>query len=347
MRSLLVCSLSLLFFSCNAQQAVSVIRFPAHVILLLDSAQAAGSISTDRNDDFFNLVGVVEMSIQMKQPIQPNQDRDQMRDQYRAFLKSDVENFSPQESQFVEKVMREVYKTCESLTPGLYPDTLLLIKTKGRHYGDGVYYTRDNCIIIPADALRARNHQAFTSTMFHELFHVYSRLNPEKRRALYRLIGFESIGLKNLKLPETLAPRVLYNPDGVDFAQKINLKLADGKTISAVPVIYANHAGYTAQQPEFFDYLQFNLYPIELQPDSSWLLVTKADGLTSSLNISNLPDFYRQIKDNTGYIIHPDEVLADNFAFLLQSKNNAAVTAKFSPGGKQLIADMEKILKQK
>lgn len=333
--------------SCNAQQApVTAIHFSRQVIFLLDSAQAAGAITTDPLDHFFELVRPVEMSIQMKQALPPTPDRKAMQAAYQDFLKQDVDNFTAQESQFVEKVMRDVYKTIESVSPRICPDTLLLIKTKGRHYGDGVYYTRANCIIIPADALRARNKSAFSSTMYHELFHVYSRLNPEKRKALYRLIGFESIGLDNLRLPEKLASRVLYNPDGVDFAQKITLKLDDGRTIYAVPVIYANHDGFIAQQPTFFDYLQFNLFPVEAQADGKWNLVTKVDSLSSPLNVSSLTDFYRQIKDNTGYIIHPDEVLADNFAYLMQSKANPAITARFSPGGKQLLADLEKVLKQ-
>ena len=34
-------------------------------------------------------------------------------------------------------------------------------------------------------------------------------------------IAPEDIGLENLKMPENLANLVFYNPDGVDFAQKI------------------------------------------------------------------------------------------------------------------------------
>lgn len=348
MRLFFVFPLLFLLFSCTAQPPVTEIRFGnRQLVLLLDSTRASRAIVTDRQDHFFDLVTPVEMSIQLKQPLREGENRGDLLARYTAFLQSDVDNFSATESQFVDKVMREVFKTCESVAPGIFPDTLLLIKTKGRHYGDGVYYTRENCIVIPADALRARNRPAFKSTMFHEIFHIYSRQHPAKRQALYRLIGFESIGLPSLRLPEALAARVLHNPDGVDFAQKITLKLESGQTVHAVPIIYANNAGFTADKPEFFGYLEFNLFPVELQADGVWQVNTKPDGLSSVLNISNLPDFFRQIKDNTGYIIHPDEVLADNFAFLMQSKDNPAVTAKFSPGGKQLIADLEKILKDR
>lgn len=348
MRLFFVFPLLFLLFSCTAQQPVSEIRLSKRqLVSLLDSTRAARAIVSDPHDRFFELVTPVEMSIQMKQPLREGESRAELLTRYTAFLQSDVENFSAAESQFVDKVIRDVFKTCESIGPGIFPDTLLLIKTKGRHYGNGVYYTRGNCIVIPADALRDRNRTAFKSTMYHEIFHVYSRKNPAKRTALYRLIGFESIGLKNLRLPEALAARVLHNPDGVDFAQKITLAVEGGRTIDAVPIIYANHPGFTPEKAEFFGYLEFNLFPIERQDDGSWQVKTKPDGISSPLNISNLPDFFRQIKDNTGYIIHPDEVLADNFAFLMQSKDNPAVIARFSPAGKQLIADFEKILKDR
>lgn len=339
--------LAFLFFSCTAQVPVSEIRFnKRQLVLLLDSARASRAITVDRTDRYFDLVTPVEMSIQMKKPLSDSLTRADWVPRYKAFLQTDVADFTAVESQFVERVIRDVYATCEKVAPGVLPDTLILIKTKGRHYGDGVYYTRENCIVIPADVLRTRSRPAFTSTMYHELFHVYSRLNPAKRKALYQLIGFESIGLPALRVPESLASRVLYNPDGVDFAQKITLQTDQG-VIHAVPVIYASHAGYTPEKPEFFGYLEFNLFPVEKTAEGRWQLVTKEDGISSALKISNLPDFFRQIRDNTGYIIHPDEVLADNFAFLMQSKDNPVVIAKFSPSGKQLIAQIEKVLQEK
>jgi hypothetical protein len=189
--------------------------------------------------------------------------------------------------------------------------------------------------------------------MYHELFHVYSRLNAAKRAKLYQLIGFEKIGLEKLQLPPALAERVLYNPDGVDFAQKIALNTPSpdgegrGGAIQAIPIIYANNVGAKAGQSQFFGYLEFNLFQILPNGDGTWKVVVKEDGFSSTLKMNELPDFYRQIKDNTGYIIHPDEVLADNFSFIMVEKNSPQYTAKFSAEGKKLLKDVEAILKEK
>jgi hypothetical protein len=266
---------------------------------------------------------------------------------YVAFLKSDVLNYTHAESKFTADVIKKVFETSESVSPGIFPDTLLLIKTKGRHYGDGVWYTRENCIIIPANELASQKTNPFTTTMFHELFHVYSRLQPKKSDQLYQLIGFEELGYNSLRIPKALSERVLHNPDGVDFAQKITLKQADGTVIEAVPVLYANQPGYQPGNNEFFGYVEFNLFQIEKNSDGSWRVITKDNGFTSTLSLDKQPDFFNQIKDNTGYIIHPDEVLADNFSFVMGRKKSSALTVKFSEGGKKLLDDIEKILKEK
>lgn len=336
-------------FSCTAQkpEQVQIVNLDeGHVLLLADSADAAQLIGEDKTDLFFERVTAAEMSIQMKQALEANQTRMELLPAFVDFLRRDMETFSPLESQAVAATMLIVFNTCQKVAPGLFPDTLIMLKTKGKHYGPSVYYTRENCIVVPADVLADEKRWQFATTMYHELFHVYSRLNPAKRTRLYKLIGFETIGLDRLRLPEQLAARVLHNPDGVDFAQKITLNTGNGKTIDAIPVIYASHPGFRPEIQEFFGYVEFNLYQIELMPDGAWKVLTKEDGYTSLLDLKNLPDFFRQIKDNTGYIIHPDEVLADNFAFLMQENHIPKFTDKFSTEGKKLISDIKAILQE-
>lgn len=334
------------FFQCQSQTPIREIRLDGkHIALLLDSTAAAKAITTDRYDRYFDLVGASEMSIQMRKPLAEGQTRATLLPDYIEFLKSDVVGFDYKESKFVEEVMEKVFKTCESVAPGLFPDTLRLIKTKGTHYGDGVWYTREKDIIIPANELESRKTNPFTTTVFHEVFHVISRIRPAKSAELYRLIGFQGIGLDKLHLPDALAERVMYNPDGVDFAQKITLQTETG-AIEAIPIIFSKEVGNQAGQDQFFSYVEFNLYQITPNPDGTWTVLTKEDGFTSLLNMDKLPDFFRQIRDNTGYIIHPDEVLADNFSFIMNNQRNPALTAKFSKEGKQLLVEMEAILKK-
>lgn len=340
---------TLLTYSCESQEAVGKqIRFPdGKICLLLDSVEAGAAITHDVTDGYFEKVSLTEMSIQMHQALSEGQTRESLLPAYIQFLKTDVEGFSAEDAKFLQGVMEKVFRTVNGVSANIFPDTLKLIKTKGRHYGDGVWYTRENCIIIPLDELEKRKTNPFTTTVYHELFHVWSRLNPAKSDQAYRLIGFEGLGFDQLQLPPGLAARALYNPDGVDFAQRIALAQTDGTTIHAVPIIYSNSLGWNEAQSTFFAYLEFNLFPIEQTPDGHWKVLVKEDGYSSTLNIQTQPDFFRQIKDNTGYIIHPDEVLADNFSFIMQEKNGQKVSMKFSPEGKQLLANLETLLKEK
>ena len=278
----------LLAFSCTAQKTVLIKSLSLgdnHTLLLLDSTQAATVILQDKTDRFFDLVTPCEMSIQMKQPLKADQDRKTMLARYQQFLREDVESFTPEESVMVAEVMQSIFDNCKAVSSTIFPDTLIIIKTKGNHYGSSVYYTRENTIVVPANVLNPRMRTAFDRTMYHELFHVYSRLNPDVRKRLYQLIGFESLGLDKLDLPEGLAARVLYNPDGVDFAQRIKLQLSPDSTVWAVPVLFSRELGFQPGRRMFFAYVDFSLYQIEQGSNGRWQVLTGPNGYSSTLNM--------------------------------------------------------------
>ncbi len=341
--------LSLIVFgflvSCRAQKPVTELKLAkGSTLVMLDSARAARAIVTDATDGFFEKVTAVEMSIQLKKQLTSTTDRGELLAEYTEFLKRDVAAFSAEESRFLADIWKEVGKTVGKFNKNLLPKEVLLIKTKGRHYGDGVYYTRENCIVIPQNELDARNRAECLATMYHELFHVISRLDHGRRDELYGLIGFRPIG-RSLNVPEELRSKIFFNPDGVDYAQVINLKSAQDQDVMAVPVIFSNTAGgFTPKKNSFFSYLDFALFQVKERPDGSWHLVTNTDG-TSTIDLKAFHDtFFGQIGDNTQYIIHPDEVLADNFSFLMAIQNDASVMEKFSKDGQKLLEKLRVLL---
>ena len=73
--------------------------------------------------------------------------------------------------------------------------------------------------------------------MLHEIFHIYSRLNAEKKLELYDLIGFKSTGgTQLLQISETTKEKIILNPDGIDYAYSIQLK-KDKTTFNSIPLI--------------------------------------------------------------------------------------------------------------
>jgi hypothetical protein len=86
-----------------------------------------------------------------------------------------------------------------------------------------------------------------------------------------------------------------------------------------VPVLYSSPAHYDQQRGgNLFSYLTFRLMAIEHREDR-WQPQLQ-DGKPKLYEVTQAPAYYDRIGRNTGYIIHPEEVLADNFVLLVAGK---------------------------
>lgn len=196
------------------------------------------------------------------------------------------------------------------------PKKILLIHTTGREEGEAAY-TRANAIILPTKVLKYQLEQ-MESLLAHELFHVLSRQNPELRSALYGVIGFRLCD--EIQLPESFKDRKLTNPDAPLIDCFIELPV-EGKKVLAAPILYSNSKAYDPKKGgTLFSYLTFRLMVVE----------RKGDKLVPVLNGENpvvfepaqVPQFFGQVGSNTTYIIHPDEILADNFMHLVKESKD-------------------------
>jgi len=314
-------------------------------LIFLDSTEACSVIVVDKEEGFFDKVGVTDMLIQMKRPFVDSLNRAQLLDEYKNFLRTEVTNFTEEEQEFCQRIMSRIETELGAIHPDLFPKPLRLIKLHGNHYGAGAFYTRENAILIPKQMLARRNAEGFYETMLHEIFHIYSRYHPKEKAALYELIGFKSIGsTDHLQMDEVLRSRILLNPDGINYAYAITIEDVD-RSLSAIPLIVARARGYEADKSEFFDYLNFNLYPIR-PPYSRLIKVECQNDGSSRLNIKEISGFYEQIQRNTNYIIHPDEILADNFIFMVKATQDARVLGQFTEEGQELIEAMMEVMKK-
>ncbi|MBP7274028.1 MAG: hypothetical protein KA974_09305 [Saprospiraceae bacterium] len=342
-RSTLIITLLINVFGCKTNQHKNVVRLSdTKRIVFLDSLTAASAITTDNSEGYFALVQPVEMSIQIKKKLDKGLSRDNQLAGYQDFMRTEVCNFSANEQRLVQRLMGEVYATCQKVGVHVFPQEVRLIKTHGNHYGEGVYYTRDNAIVIPKDALKG-DEEALLHTLFHELSHIYTRQNAAKKQQLYQLIGFVPLQ-QSLIFPDALQQKILYNPDGINLNWVIHLADKQGKKLDAVPIIAANESGFQENKKRFFDYLVFNLYAVEYRDNAAHILAN-TDG-SSALSLKELPDFFRQIKGNTNYIIHPDEIIADNFTFVMYGVRDAKSLEKYSPEGRKLLSDIKEVLQK-
>ena len=310
---------------------------------VLDSISAGKAIVKDDIEKFFEKIAPVDMMIQMHRAYPIGSSRDSMVLDYQNFLKTDVLDFTKEETEFVTKALFEAFALCNKVSPKIFPAELKLIKTHGKHYGDETYYTRENLIIIPKDALKKRDYDVFLQVLLHEISHVVTRLNPSVKAQLYATIGFKK--LKNtLSISDSLKQRLLLNPDGMDLNWTTQLTAADGKNIFAIPLIYANETTFLKEKPDFFQYLGWNYYEIAASKNGeNFDVLTIGNQQKSTLKTQGISEIFKQ-KYNTDYIIHPDEIVADNFSFLMLTQKNPANLSAYTEGGKILIKTMTEVI---
>lgn len=312
-------------------------------VFLLDSLAASNAIVRDDIEKFFDKIQPVDMMIQMKRPYDSTVKREVILSDYKTFIQQDIEDFTAKESEFLVKVMSEAYDLCNSVSIKIFPVEIKLIKTKGKHYGDDTYYTRENLIIIPKAALVKPNYDEFLKVMLHEISHIYTRTNPTMKAELYATIGFKRIAQK-LEINDSLRQRILMNPDGIDENWATTLTLDGGKEAFAVPIIYANEVSFKKEKPDFFQYLGWNYYEITPSVSGNNLTVQTVGKMQkSTLSTVGINELFKA-KFNTDYIIHPDEIIADNFAITLLSHKNPNIVAPLTEGGRKLIQTIKVVL---
>ena len=312
-------------------------------VQFLDSLDASKSVLIDNTNQIFSRLTKVDMCIQMKGNCQKGESKESILNRYKKYLQEDVTNFTEEEINWLGGLWAEAVNLCNVLNKNILPANVKLIKSKGTYYGEDAFYTRENCIVIPSERIAARESNAMLSVLLHEIFHLYSREKPDKQAALYNIIGFEKIGdSRDLLIDAPLKERILSNPDGPNFAYGIDLTSSKGD-IKCIPIISSTLPGFVKEKGEFFDYLYFDLFEVQKQSDGKWKVLSNDKG-QAMVPDDAMPSFFDQIKYNTQYIIHPDEVLADNFMILALSKRDPSSLDDFDEAGKELLKKIENAL---
>jgi hypothetical protein len=193
------------------------------------------------------------------------------------------------------------------------PPVINLVRTTGDEESNAAY-TRGTAIVLPSKVLGYPAPQ-LDRLLAHELFHLLSRHDGAIRARLYGIIGFELC--EPIDLPRSLAPRRITNPDAPLVDCTIALKRADGKMVFGAPVLYASTREYDAKRgASLFQSLVFRLLVVERRGGGRWEPVL-ARGEPVVIDPHKEPEFLDKVGKNTNYLIHPDEILADNLVCLV------------------------------
>ncbi len=191
------------------------------------------------------------------------------------------------------------------------PPEVLLVQTTGLEEFDAPY-TRGPAIVIPARVV-AGAHDPL-GLLAHELFHVATRHRPAIRDATYALAGFRRVSPTTVSYPPELAATRVTNPDAPENAHAIAVTKGD-RQLLVMPLVYAKVAN-----------------PAELPNDlgstiAVRLLEVDEGGRAAALHEIADTSYLARAAVNTGYAIHPEEVLADNFSLLVARRAGRRVEA--------------------
>ncbi|NOT00953.1 MAG: hypothetical protein HOP29_10020, partial [Phycisphaerales bacterium] len=284
-------------------------------VYFLNQRDGSKAIVEDDPDGFFDHLTLLDIAIRTgKDP--KSDDLDAERARFKKFVAGHVRKWTRTEKEVLLAVVTSAHEMCGKSLPAMRPQAWRFIKTSGEE--EGSPYTRGSAIVLPEDQLAAGVN---LDIVLHEWFHVYSRLHPDVRRELYALLGFRPLPAVNV--PATLQRKRITNPDGIDIALAIAVTAPDGRKIDVVPVIYSKFDQRRDDVSGTFAYLTFGLFEVR-ESGGSWSIVTDAAGQPSAPLSPTVDGFFQQIGNNTQYVIHPDEILADNVALLIASENGAA-----------------------
>jgi hypothetical protein len=272
------------------------------------SLEQGRSILTNR-DEFILALSRFDRAARMKT------DRDVPEVEFLEYLGGQVRSWTPDETNKLTTVCRRVARKLDGWSLPL-PPVVLFIKTTGAEEGQAAY-TRQSAVVVPQRRVRDPEF-SLEALILHELLHVATRHRPELRERLYRIIGFTPIN--SVDYPEDLRDRRITNPDGFQTGWLITLTNR-GQALPSIPILYASQSRYNPTRGgEFFEYLVFKLMVVT-NDNGHWQPLL-ADGKPRLLEAQEIESFLDQVGRNTEYVIHPDEVLAENLGKLLNGETN-------------------------
>jgi hypothetical protein len=260
-------------------------------------------------DEYINSLTDFDMRIRMNKP-EPVSEKE-----YLDFLSEQVLGWSEYEKARIEPMINNIEESLKDYDLNL-PSRILLIKTTGKEEGQAAY-CRGNAIIIPKNILDQQNPN-LEKLIVHELFHIFTKNNLQTREALYSIINFHKC--EKTELPRTLTDIEVTNPDVPKERYYIELEY-NGGNIKVIPILTLPDFDVKRGMP-FFSYLRLKLVEVE-KNNNEYIYKRDNSGQPIVYDQRQLPDYVKKVGENTSYLIHPEEILADNFEIMVLGKQPA------------------------
>ncbi len=319
-----ILTLCFIFMTINFAFAIECVDFSKVDFIFADKTTGAELLKTE--DHFINSLSDFDMSARLKT------SKKVSKEEYLDFISRQALDWNEEEELYLTTALTEIKGFLKKYNI-LLPEEIYLLKTTGTEEGNSAYCRNQNIIVFAKSMIKMNDLYAMEEILIHELFHIFSKNNLEVREKLYNSIGFYKT--KNLLFPQNLAEYKITNPDSVDnnyyFESTVN-----GRKEKVMPVLFASEYYDEKKGGDFFDYLQLAFCCIEENDNNSQIKNSENNYYIYPLKM--IPNYISLIGENTGYIIHAEEVLADNFVLMVTNSKNIKT--------KRVISNMKKILKK-
>lgn len=234
-------------------------------------------------------------------------------EELQAFTAEQVSEFSEEEKQGIAKSMSAIESILNE-NGYVLPETdeIVFVRTTQLEEGGAEAYTHKTEIYYGDDAMEGMlsddeaTQRIYNELMCHEIFHCLTRNNPQFREDMYSIIGF-TVQDEDFELGPEVRELAYSNPD-VDHRNSYATFTINGEEMDCFPVLMVEPF-----EKEGEDYVYFPLHMmISLVP------VDDTNTYYSVLDDEeNFKAYFDVVGRNTGYVIDPEECMADNFSYAI------------------------------
>lgn len=235
---------------------------------------------------------------------------------YLEFASKQVLVFSEKEKAYLDARIAHMEETLNSNGYVLPPlEEIVFIKTTmleeagagGYTHGTQIYLGEDVLSMFIDNAQIPFYQKYAEEILWHELFHCLTRCNPDFRKAMYSLINFTVTGT-DFQLPPSVLEYHISNPD-VEHHDAYATFIINGQEIDCfTDLVTTKH--FAEARSSFFSCNTTALIPV--------------DGTDTYYTPEQAENFDDVFGTNTGYVIDPEECMADNFALAMNYGMNGA-----------------------
>ena len=236
-------------------------------------------------------------------------------DEYLEFSREQVLDFTDEDLKLINESMADIEQILsekEYTLPEL--DPIVFIKTtQDEECGSAAYthgtqiYLGEYCFTIAKQSEEGKIW--FETVLAHEIFHCLTRSNPDFRKEMYKLINFE-VQDEDFEIPPSVEEYFINNPD-VEHHNSYGTFVINGEEVDCFAVLVTTEH-FEKEGDSFFDCMTTGLVPV--------------DGSDMYYVPDDASNFYEVFGENTGYVIDPEECMADNFSY-------AVIYGPEGPGG--------------